>query len=302
MNTHVPTIESGEDMTTPIEDSLSSHPGTPENSDVALFKQKIEHSKSALYEGILTSDLETDSEQTKVLENLSHKFKSLLGSEAQDENSLHASSQISKNSPLSHKESANKMGVHADSLIQKGVRDDKFVNFTNVVKEKNHTAKTDLHKAVPDLTQDGTTLPIAHVPLVSETGTIQNSGHIETHAVMISQQIKEQVINRILVSANDIAADKTVKVILNPTVLEGTEVNFQKVGNVLSVQFASRNEGSLQFLQANQADLQGYLQGELKQFKGVSVTVKSSGNSAEHPEDGRSRNRYEYQTLDEDEQ
>lgn len=297
MDTHVPAIETGEDPAASLED-LPSHPGIPENSDVTLFKQRIGHSKSALYAGIPATELETDSEQTKVLESLSHKFKALLGTETEEANLPSQSSPTGKNKELANSVS-DKTGAHADLIAPKETTAGKFASTSEIIKGKFVNEKVD---SVSDLTQDGTALPITHVPLVAETSTIQSANRIGTHAAMISQQIKEQVIDRILVSTNDIAADKTVKVIINPTVLEGTEVNFQKVGSMLSVQFASRNEGSLQFLQANQADLQGYLQGELKQFKGVSVTIKSSGNNAEHPEDGRSRNRYEYQTLDEDEQ
>ena len=150
--------------------------------------------------------------------------------------------------------------------------------------------------------QDNPYIAPAGTPLITHSNTIQSASVVETHAAMISQQIKDQVIDRILVSTNDLAANKTVKVIINPTVLEGTEVNFQKIGDALSVQFASRNEGSLNFLQVNQADLQSYLQSGLKQFKDVMVSVKSGGNGAETPEDGRSRNRYDYQSLDDDEQ
>ena len=167
--------------------------------------------------------------------------------------------------------------------------------------EYSDTKLEPLKKEVASVQDNPYVVPIG-TPLISHPTSIQNAENIEAHAAMISQRIKDQIIDRILVSTNDIAANKTVKVVLNPTVLEGTEVNFQKVGDTLSVQFVSRNEGSLQFLQVNQADLQGYLQNELKQFKGVSVSVEPNENSTESPEDGRSRNRYEYQSQDEDEQ
>jgi len=122
-----------------------------------------------------------------------------------------------------------------------------------------------------------------------------------SHSVFVSQQIKEQIIDRILVSTGDLNEGKLVKVVLNPTLLEATEVNFQQNGKVLNVSFFSQNLQSLNFLQSNQLDLQAYLHDNLKQFKDVSVSVESE-DDVRNFTDGRSRNRQEYQNLDDDEQ
>ena len=217
---------------------------------------------------------------------------------------LHGMSHLTKTSTQ-----VNKTDISTDQLAAGKEKTGVQVSKTNVPadgltvgKEEHSDTEIDSfkRKSVPE--QDNTYVAPSGTPLLSHLTAVQGTATLESHAAMISQQIKDQVIDRILVSTNDIAADKIVKVVINPNVLEGTEVNFQKVGNMLSVQFASKNEASLQFLQANQIDLQGFLQGELKQFKGISVSVKPSGNNLEQPEDGRSRNRYEYQTPDEDEQ
>ena len=366
MDTQVPAIESGEDMTTPLEGSLS-HPETPENSDVALFRQKIAPSNSAFMVNVPASQLSTEAEQTEGLIDLSHKFRDLLNPTIpvadkktatfhqvpthQDKMTLDKTGTSVEGAnlyvnPLKHgkgtketdtssNKSSTQMGKTDIALFEQKIAQPNSVLTANIsasqlnteVEQTEglidllHKGKTDIN-GIPSTPKDAVeskpsidplkkeTAPVQDNPyvtplgtsLISQPATIQNTGSIEAHAAMISQQIKDQVIDRILVSTNDLATDKMVKVVINPNVLQGTEVNFQKVGDMLSVQFLSRNESSLQFLQVNQADLQGYLQNELKQFKGVAVSVKPNGNSAEQPEDGRSRNRYEYQAPDEDEQ
>lgn len=132
------------------------------------------------------------------------------------------------------------------------------------------------------------------------TPTVENV--VRTHAEIISQQIKDQIIDRILVSTNDLELNKTVKIVISPSLLENTSVNFQKIGQNLSIQFETINVNSLKFLKANQVDLQLYLQENLKQFQDVSVRIKGSSQNFEQPQDGRSRNRYEYENLDDEEQ
>lgn len=343
MDTHVPAIETGEDTTAPHEDSLSRL-GTPENSDVALFKQKIAQPDSAFTANIPASQLSTEAEQTEGLIDLSHKFKDLLNPTipVADKKTAtfhqvptHQDKMTLDKTDIALNKSSTQMGKTDIALFEQKIAQPNSVLTANIsasqlnteVEQTEglidllHKGKTDIN-VIPSTPKDAVeskpsidplkkeTAPIQDNPyvtplgtsLISQPATIQNTSSIEAHAAMISQQIKDQVIDRILVSTNDLATNKMVKVVINPNVLQGTEVNFQKIGDMLSVQFVSRNEGSLQFLQVNQADLQGYLQNELKQFKGVSVSVKPNGNSAEQPEDGRSRNRYEYQALDEDEQ
>ena len=135
---------------------------------------------------------------------------------------------------------------------------------------------------------------------IQQSASIENAIH--THSKLISQQIKDQIIDRILVSANNLDQNKTVKIVLSPSLLESTEVNFQKIGQGLSIQFETMNTNSLQFLKTNQADLQLYLQENLKQFENISVRVKGGSGNLDQPHDGRSRNRYEYENLDDEEQ
>ena len=123
-----------------------------------------------------------------------------------------------------------------------------------------------------------------------------------SHSAFVSQQIKDQIIDRILVSTNDLNTGKQVKIVFNPTLLEATEVNFKQEGHLLNIDFFSKSSQSLQFLQNNQLDLQAYLQDNLKQFKNVAVSVTSEEEVSQNPRDGRSKNRQEYQSLDDDEQ
>lgn len=298
MDTNVPAVESGEDVAVNLEEHTMPYSKAPENSDVALFKQQI----STLSMSPSTTNSAVSAEQTEELIDLSRKFNDLLGSKNATDNQQ-ATSGVGKklSSSLPSEVSLGKTGTQNGKMDIHNNRVSEQVVPGNMDKDKAIGYKADTSKALSS-DQDNPYVAPVITPLMTHSNTIQNAGAIETNAAMIAQQIKDQVIDRILVSTNDIAANKTVKVIINPNVLQGTEVNFQKVGDILSVQFASRNEGSLQFLQVNQADLQGYLQGELKQFKGVSVSVRASGNTTDYPEDGRSRNRYEYQAPDEDEQ
>lgn len=115
------------------------------------------------------------------------------------------------------------------------------------------------------------------------------------------QQIKDQIVDRILVSTASLNANQSVKVVFSPTVLAETEVNIQKLGQALQVQFVSSDVKSIVFIQSNQLDLQGYLQNNLKQFEEVHVSLKEMDNDLDQPKDGRSRNRNEYQSLEDDE-
>jgi len=116
-----------------------------------------------------------------------------------------------------------------------------------------------------------------------------------------AQQIKDQIVDRILVSTASLNANQSVKVVFSPTVLAETEVNIQKLGQALQVQFVSSDVKSITFIQSNQLDLQGYLQSNLKQFEEVQVSLKEMDNELDQPKDGRSRNRNEYQSLEDDE-
>ena len=123
---------------------------------------------------------------------------------------------------------------------------------------------------------------------------------LQANSTTIAQQIKDQIVDRILVSTASLNANQSVKVVFSPTVLAETEVNIQKLGQVLQVQFVSSDVKSVAFIQSNQMDLQGYLQNNLKQFEDIQVSLKEMDNDLDQPRDGRSRNRNEYQSFEED--
>ncbi len=104
-----------------------------------------------------------------------------------------------------------------------------------------------------------------------------------------------------MVSTASLNANQSVKVVFSPTVLAETEVNIQKLGQTLQVQFVSSDVKSIAFIQSNQLDLQGYLQSNLKQFEEIQVSLKEMDNDLDQPKDGRSRNRNEYQSFEDDE-
>lgn len=178
---------------------------------------------------------------------------------------------------------------------------DKSLNLTN---KSEHAKANDAAyeiKAMPiEIAMDPSKVITRESVNLQTPSTVENV--VRTHSEIISQQIKDQIIDRILVSTNDLELNKTVKIVISPSLLESTQVNFQKIGQTLSIQFETINANSLQFLKANQVDLQLYLQENLKQFQDVSVRVKGSSQGFEQPQDGRSRNRYEYENLDDEEQ
>ena len=125
----------------------------------------------------------------------------------------------------------------------------------------------------------------------------------KSHATLIAQQIRDHIIDRILVSSSALNDNRTVTVQLSPRLLQDTEVQFTQNGTSLDIRLVSQNKDSVQFLQQHQSDLQTYLQGELKTYRAISVRVPSSQTTSElaQPHDGRSRNRFEYQPADEEE-
>ena len=125
----------------------------------------------------------------------------------------------------------------------------------------------------------------------------------KSHATLLAQQIRDHVIDRILVSSSALNDNRTVTVQLSPRLLRDTEVQFTQNGTSLDIRLVSQNKDSVQFLQQYQSDLQTYLQGELKTYRAISVRVPSSQTTSElaQPHDGRSRNRFGYQTADEEE-
>ena len=125
----------------------------------------------------------------------------------------------------------------------------------------------------------------------------------KSQAMLIAQQIRDHIIDRILISSSALNDNRTVTVQLSPRLLRDTEVQFTQNGTSLDIRLVSQNKDSVQFLQQYQSDLQTYLQGELKTYRAISVRVPSSQTTSElaQPHDGRSRNRFGYQSANEEE-
>lgn len=137
-------------------------------------------------------------------------------------------------------------------------------------------------------------------PVEENVNQVERTTVVAPHAIELAQQIKDQMVDRILVSSSDLNENREIILKLNPNLLAETQVSFQKVGQALQVQFMSQNADSLKFLSVFQLDLQGYLQDELKNFRSVSVRIQQGSTDMGQPQDGRSRNPYEYQNLDDD--
>jgi hypothetical protein len=165
---------------------------------------------------------------------------------------------------------------------------------------RSSESTSDMHKTAVIDTIPFLRTPNETVAPVQEPTAAQAS---KSHAMLIAQQIRDHIIDRILVSSSALNDNRTVTVQLSPRLLRDTEVQFTQNGTSLDIRLVSQNKDSVQFLQQHQSDLQTYLQGELKTYRAISVRIPSSQASAElsQPHDGRSRNRFDYQSADEEE-
>lgn len=106
-------------------------------------------------------------------------------------------------------------------------------------------------------------------------------------------EIKIALVDRILVSTAALDNKQTVRITFSQAVLPGTEVAINRQGNALNVTFVTTNPGSAALLTSTQGSLQQHLTEKLS-FNEINVSVRSSDTSQGHPQDGRSRNRYDY--------
>ena len=177
--------------------------------------------------------------------------------------------------------------IHTQSALDK--------NFSRVLLPINE----DGHKSLVDSSFPNPLPVLGETVTTSDTPiALTTQRTLTSHNAFIAQQIREQIVDRILVSTTELNDNRLVKITFSPQLLAGTEVNFQKAGATLSVHFVSTNVQSIQFLQNTQLDLQSYLQGNLKDFKDVAVSVEDRNDVFEDARDGRSRNRFAYQSSD----
>ncbi len=177
--------------------------------------------------------------------------------------------------------------IHTPSALDK--------NFSRVLLPINE----DGHKSLVDSSFPNPLPVLGETVTTSDTPiALTTQRTLTSHNAFIAQQIREQIVDRILVSTTELNDNRLVKITFSPQLLAGTEVNFQKAGATLSVHFVSTNVQSIQFLQNIQLDLQSYLQGNLKDFKDVAVSVEDRNDVFEDARDGRSRNRFAYQSSD----
>ncbi|MDR0647574.1 MAG: hypothetical protein LBF43_04040 [Puniceicoccales bacterium] len=168
------------------------------------------------------------------------------------------------------------------------------------VDETTYTTQNNpLPVGLPSSTSNGDTI-LNNLQSFSQTSATTALDH--SHRL---QQIKTELVDQILISSNALENKQVVKVALNPQLLAGTEVNLQKQGNNLQVTFVTTNTQSETFLINTQPNLQTHLVERLHHFQDISVSVNGTrGNAASaqgQPQDGRSRNRYEYQTPEDSE-
>ncbi|MDR1254429.1 MAG: hypothetical protein LBJ78_00115 [Puniceicoccales bacterium] len=161
------------------------------------------------------------------------------------------------------------------------------------------TQNNPLPVGLPSSTSSGDTI-LNNLQSFSQTSS--NAALDHSHRL---QQIKTELVDQILISSNALENKQVVKIALNPQLLTGTEVNLQKQGNNLQVTFITTNVQSETFLVNTHTNLQTHLVERLHHFQDISVSVNGpKGNAASgqgQPQDGRSRNRYEYQTPEDSE-
>ena len=286
----------------------------PDMTDVALFKEKlgtIYQGKTPMLSGQLKEILAVNIEKPKegqpkeILADNIEKPK-----EGQPKEILGANIEKPKEGQFVKNQLGNSQNPQyvKDKIVSDG---EKLVHFNPAIDPKKEAKFSDkIFKSVDEFTKTSSTkMPTSENVVLANVTVNQIENVVPTSlegkksdAVTLTQQIKDQVIDRILISTNDINADKEVKITLSPRILENTEVSFKKNGQALSIQFVSTKSDSLYFLQNNQTNLQTYLRTELKQFNDVAITIKKAEENTGQPGDGRSRNRYDYQSMDEDEQ
>ena len=279
MDIEKPTLDSNSEMENKIsEDFLEKNKFT--NKDVDSKDSSLNEADILLFK----KELYAKNSQ----ENISETLSNVLNNPFKKGKSVQRPSNT-----LVNKESENKSSYISEQVLSSEFLPKPLIEKTNDTAYEN--------KSMPlEISIDPAKITNAELPKEQIASSINNIAR--THNEIISQQIKDQIIDRILVSTNDLELNKTVKIVLNPSLLENTQVNFQKTGQILSIEFETMNTNSLLFLNKNQADLQLYLQDNLKQFQDVSVRVKNTHQNGEQPEDGRSRNRYDYENLDDEEQ
>ncbi|MDR0755811.1 MAG: hypothetical protein LBE99_02780 [Puniceicoccales bacterium] len=161
------------------------------------------------------------------------------------------------------------------------------------------TQNNPLPIGLPSSTSSGDTI-LNNLQSFSQTSS--NTALDHSHRL---QQIKTELVDQILISSNALENKQVVKIALNPQLLAGTEVNLQKQGNNLQVTFVTTNVQAETFLVNTHTHLQTHLVERLNHFQEISVSVHGTkGNTASgqgQPQDGRSRNRYEYQTPEDSE-
>lgn len=117
------------------------------------------------------------------------------------------------------------------------------------------------------------------------------------------ENIQQRLVDRILVETNTLTSKESVKLIFTPQLLPETSVTISLNHKNLLVAFETSNMASQQFLMNGQPALNEFLTDRLKMFDGVDVKVNQSengGSASSTPNEGRSRNRREYQAEKDD--
>lgn len=139
----------------------------------------------------------------------------------------------------------------------------------------------------PDLSESATPVSVPETQSTNAPATVHAPS---TEAVEIAREVAE----RILVSAPNPGAPEEVRVSLNTSVLDGSDIRIFREAGELKVVFVAQTESAERFLADNRAVFQQTL-GERLQDERVHVEVSSTndrdGASREDAE-GRSRQRY----------
>ena len=136
------------------------------------------------------------------------------------------------------------------------------------------------------------TTPVS-VPETQATDAPATAHAPSTQAVEIAREVAD----RVLVSAPKPGAPEEVRISLNASVLDGSDIRIFREAGELRVVFVAQTESAERFLADNRAVFQQKL-GERLQDERVHVEVSTNDRDGASPEDGEGRSRQQYVPQD----
>ncbi len=108
-------------------------------------------------------------------------------------------------------------------------------------------------------------------------------------------ELAQRLAERILVAPGDGTRSREVRIKLKDSILPGTEIVLERKQGGVEIRFHVGDPGALPTLDAQLDGLRQMLETRLGDRLSVSITIRETGADDSMPNDGRSRNRRQYQ-------